>query len=82
LHDDGNECIGYEMAWLTVEDARQLTADAKGRRVGAASFRRLVNDVLIPAQVAGRNPVNRHVRIDEDRFLEWRRNPAAFEDVA
>jgi hypothetical protein len=53
---------------LTVEQARNLTADANGRRIDRKIFRELVRQGVVPSW---KNPLNGKLRIPAAQFVAW-----------
>lgn len=53
---------------LTVKQARELTADADGRRISEKAFRKLVRAGVVPSW---RNPLSGQLRIPESAMRTW-----------
>jgi hypothetical protein len=62
--------------YLTVEGARQLTRNERGRLIGRKAFRELVRRGVIPSW---RNPLNGHLFIPETAMHDWLAGSATHE---
>lgn len=53
---------------LTIAQARQMTANERGRCIGKRTFRELVRTGVVPSW---RNPLTGHLSIPETAMTEW-----------